>query len=1434
MKRVLWFICCLCILMSAQSLTITMPDGGEQWIVGNKHPIHWDWSGSMPSVKLEYTTDGGTNWNLIASSSTNDGDYLWTIPNNVTANCFVKISDAANPSIYDLSDASFSINRPTIDIKNPDGGEILQIGEYFPIHWDWTGQFSNVRIEYSTDAGSSWIQIIASTTNDGEHYWQIPNAPSDLCQVKITNLTDPACFDVSDNNFTIASNTITVLQPNGSEAYTIGQVDPVYWDWSGSFTNAKIEYSTDNGGTWLSVATSTQNDGSYNWTVPNTPSTSCRTRVSDASNASCFDVSDNNFTILATGLHLTAPNGGETCIVGDLCPIHWEWMGTISSVKIEYSSDGGGTWNQIIASTTNDGDYIWNVPNIPTTQCRIKITNVADANCWDISDANFTVQSPSFTIFDPDSGKSLIAGETYPVHWNWKGDVSSVKLELWYKIAGGVNWWTITSSTTNDGSHYFTVPYYISDSCWIKITSNDDANCFALSEVFEIVRPTIRVVYPNGGEQLTEGSKFEVIWDWNGNFSSVQLQYSVDSANWQQIIASTANDGSYAWTVPSGVYNGFWIKVINTADIDDYDISDAACNISSDVITVMRPASADNYFIKHKHPIYWKCLGNFPTAQIRYSTNGGGTWNTVTASTPNTGCYLWTCDTLISSNARIAVISNLNTGTFDYSDIFSISDTFSLTQPIHVLAPVTNDTFAVGDTCYITWHSQTFAPPNQVNLSYSISGPAGPWINIATVSNSQRSYAWIVPNYLLDSCYVQIADVNGSAAQTSAPFSITIQQIKVISPTSVKEWIIGRKYFILWQYIGNFSNAVIDYSYDGGATWVSIVSPTSNDGEYEWTIPNTPSIQSLIRIRNYENSNVVAISDTFAIIPQGIFVSYPIVSDSFLIGRKYYVTWDYTGTFSMVNIEYSTDGGLTWTQSASGVTNNQYYEWTIPNAPTNLAVVRIINSANLNAVGRSDTFSIIPQTIEVTSPAFNSEWIVGRKYYVSWRYTGAFPSAKIEYSHDNGNVWNTIVETVTNSGNYEWTIPNTPSDSCFVRVLNYSNLNVYDISARFRIPLQTITITSPKENDALLSGRKYYITWYWLGTITQVNIQYSTDNGVTWDNIASNVTNNGYYEWTIPTANAESCFVRLINAANPNASDISEMFSIVTQQIIITSPVSQDTLLSGRKYYLTWRTRGSFSNADLSYSLDGGQTWTGIVTNVANSGYYEWNMPEITSNLTRIKIANNAQPSVFANSDTFMIAPPILEITSPASGNLWYATRKYYITWNQLGVIAQVNLSYSLDGGGSWNQIIANQTNQGNYEWTIPTATQSQDAQIRLTNSTNSSISYFSDSFVITVPGVEELAGIQLPTEFAQCFVPNPFSERGVIKLAVPCNSKISLVTYDVCGRVVDNIFDSHIEAGYHSFDYDSDLPCGIYFLRFEAHTAKEEYVQTIKILKTK
>jgi len=62
------------------SITITSPNGWENWTVGSTHNITWTTdSAAITAVKLEYSTDAGTTWNVITASAPNTGTYAWTL-----------------------------------------------------------------------------------------------------------------------------------------------------------------------------------------------------------------------------------------------------------------------------------------------------------------------------------------------------------------------------------------------------------------------------------------------------------------------------------------------------------------------------------------------------------------------------------------------------------------------------------------------------------------------------------------------------------------------------------------------------------------------------------------------------------------------------------------------------------------------------------------------------------------------------------------------------------------------------------------------------------------------------------------------------------------------------------------------------------------------------------------------------------------------------------------------------------------------------------------------------------------------------------------------------------------------------------------------------------------------------------------------------------
>ncbi len=93
----------------------------------------------------------------------------------------------------------------TVLINQPNGGENLMPNETCIIQWEST-DLNNVKIEYSTDGGLDWINIIDSiAAGTGTYNWTVPNTPSENCLIRISCIDNPFVNDKSDGIFTIQS-----------------------------------------------------------------------------------------------------------------------------------------------------------------------------------------------------------------------------------------------------------------------------------------------------------------------------------------------------------------------------------------------------------------------------------------------------------------------------------------------------------------------------------------------------------------------------------------------------------------------------------------------------------------------------------------------------------------------------------------------------------------------------------------------------------------------------------------------------------------------------------------------------------------------------------------------------------------------------------------------------------------------------------------------------------------------------------------------------------------------------------------------------------------------------------------------------------------------------------------------------------------------------
>lgn len=108
------------------------------------------------------------------------------------------------------------------------------------------------------------------------------------------------------------ADTITNVTPNGGGA-VIGSVRTINWVNNGGFNrNVRIELSTDGGATYPTViASSAANNGSFAWTVPNTPTSTARIRVREADFVAPSGTSSANFTISLTPLAADAEISGR-------------------------------------------------------------------------------------------------------------------------------------------------------------------------------------------------------------------------------------------------------------------------------------------------------------------------------------------------------------------------------------------------------------------------------------------------------------------------------------------------------------------------------------------------------------------------------------------------------------------------------------------------------------------------------------------------------------------------------------------------------------------------------------------------------------------------------------------------------------------------------------------------------------------------------------------------------------------------------------------------------------------------------------------------------------------------------------------------------------------------------------------------------------------
>jgi len=201
---------------SEPTITVTSPNGGEEWEQGSSHDITWTSYNFTDNVKIELEMID-RHREILVPSTENDGSWQWDIPEDQPEDDWyvIIISNANDTDPWDASDEPFSIisSNPeeSITIISPNGGENWYQGNSYNITWTSSNYTGYIQIDLLS--AGILLETLATEIEDiGSWQWNIPEDQEigDSFTISIFDPLDNIPIDESDDYFSISE---TVYPP---------------------------------------------------------------------------------------------------------------------------------------------------------------------------------------------------------------------------------------------------------------------------------------------------------------------------------------------------------------------------------------------------------------------------------------------------------------------------------------------------------------------------------------------------------------------------------------------------------------------------------------------------------------------------------------------------------------------------------------------------------------------------------------------------------------------------------------------------------------------------------------------------------------------------------------------------------------------------------------------------------------------------------------------------------------------------------------------------------------------------------------------------------------------------------------------------------------------------------------------------------------------
>ncbi|MFH1826193.1 MAG: T9SS type A sorting domain-containing protein, partial [bacterium] len=460
-----------------------------------------------------------------------------------------------------------------------------------------------------------------------------------------------------------------------------------------------------------------------------------------------------------------------------------------------------------------------------------------------------------------------------------------------------------------------------------------------------------------------------------------------------------------------------------------------------------------------------------------------------------------------------------------------------------------------------------------------------------------------------------------------------------------------------------------------------------------WRLPLVESDQVKVKVEAVDYLGHIGSAETSGQItisyPEVGTLVNPIAGQIVEAGATAEVKW-YAGegqidsSIYKVNLSYLVTGeGQTWQPLARGEENDGSYILQIPDVDTvlvNLKLELIGDDEGIAATDQSGWFTIDgPPTVKLFSPNGGQKLTAGQYFNITWEAadgSGLFYYS-LYYSVDGGSTYLSILQDYLVDYSYNnqiafsryWTIPavNTTEAKIKVKVRDISGNIVSDESdAVFAIRMPALgEVISPNGGETFYTNSSSSIRWQAsvggasasaVGATITANLYYQIADG-TWEVIANNQSNSGYYYYWVPPAEAISDKVKvkveLKQGGETISSDESDAYFSVAEYsygstITITAPTSGEALQAGATYRIKWETadqaaEDALAGIYLTYQSSG-VLFSALITQETSlkAGYYDWKIPAIATTSATIGMSSYNTSDYFTGSSKgfFITAPP--------------------------------------------------------------------------------------------------------------------------------------------------------------------------------------------------